>query len=60
MSGQTSAALIKAMAQVKSGKATPYAAAKANNIAVSTMYRSALYKKWKAKQEPAPDPEPAT
>lgn len=51
MSGQPSAALVEAMKAVKAGTATPYAAALANNIALSTMYRSALYRQWRKEQD---------
>ncbi len=51
MSGRPSTELQQAMDAVKHGGKTPYAAAKDAGIALSTMYRSALYKAWKAEQE---------
>lgn len=56
MSGQPSEAVKQAMQEVMAGTATPYAAAKAHNIALSTMYRSSLYKAWKAEREQPPPP----
>lgn len=53
MSGP-SHALVLAMELVRAGT-SPYAAAQVCGIALSTMYRSALYKAWKAKQ-PARQP----
>lgn len=55
MSGQPSGKLIEAMAHVQAGTKTPYAAARDANIALSTMYRSQLYKAWKAAQEAPPE-----
>lgn len=44
MAGQTGPAMVAAMRQVQAKTASPYRAAKANKVALSTMYRSALYK----------------
>lgn len=51
MSGRTSSETVKAMELVKGGM-SPYEAAKTVKIALSTIYRSALYKAWKAAQQP--------
>lgn len=56
MSGQPSAKLERAIALLREsresgGTLTPYAAAKQVGIALSTMYRSPLYKAYKAEQE---------
>lgn len=59
MSGQPSEAVKQAMQEVMAGTATPYAAAKANNIALSTIYRSSLYRKWKEEQANKPPPKQA-
>lgn len=59
MSGQPSEAVKLAMQEVEAGTATPYAAAKAHNIALSTIYRSSLYRKWKEEQEKQAAPPPA-
>lgn len=53
MSGQTSDKTVKAIALLRDGY-SPYAAAKSAGIALSTMYRSKLYKAWR--NDRAPDP----
>lgn len=47
MSGRPSAKMIAAMRRVLGGM-TPYAAAKAEGIALATMYKSSIYKLWRA------------
>lgn len=54
MSGQPSAALVAAMQDVAEGRLSPYAAAKAHHIALSTIYRSALYQQWRDGQQQQP------
>jgi hypothetical protein len=48
MSGKPSADVVRAMQLVRRGM-TPYAAARQTGIALSTIYRSAIYKAWKAR-----------
>lgn len=60
MSAQTSAKTERAIALLREARArgeklTPYAAAKQTGIALSTMYRSALYKALKAEENPTPN-----
>lgn len=50
MTGRPSAAMEKAMRLIRNGM-TPYGAAKKVGIALSTMYRSALYKKHRDEQQ---------
>lgn len=47
MSGKPSPQMIAAMRHVLAGM-TPYAAAKHMGVALTTMYKSRLYKLWKA------------
>jgi hypothetical protein len=56
MSGRPSAEVVKAVALMREsgGKVTAYAAARAVGIALSTIYRSPLYKAYKAEQETTP------
>lgn len=49
MSGRPSAETVKAMELVKGGM-SPYAAARETGIALSTIYRSSLYKQYLAEQ----------
>lgn len=49
MTARTSEAMMRAMRLVRKGM-SPYAAAKKVKIALSTMYRSELYKAWKKEQ----------
>lgn len=59
MSGRPSAEVTKAIALMKETGVSAYAAAKATGIALSTIYRSTLYKQFKAEQDKAnPIPEP--
>lgn len=53
MSGRPSAEVAKAVAMLREsgGTLSAYAAAKAVGIALSTIYRSPLYKAYKAEQE---------
>ena len=51
MGANVSHAVIQAMEEVKAGTKTPYAAAKDASIALSTIYRSRLYKEWKAAED---------
>lgn len=51
MSGRPSTEVQQAMDAVRTKGITPYAAAKEAGIALSTMYRSPLYKAWKAEQD---------
>lgn len=51
MSGKPSADMERAMELVRGGM-TPYAAAKEVRIALSTIYRSPLYKAWRALNKP--------
>lgn len=50
MSGKPSADTVEAMKLVAEQGLTPYAAAKRMNIALSTIYRSPLYKQWRDAQ----------
>lgn len=50
MSGKPSADTQRAMELVKAGY-SPYAAAMEAGIALSTIYRSVLYKEWKAQKK---------
>lgn len=56
MSGRISAAVVQAMALITDPQhpVSPYAAAKAVGIALSTIYRSSLYKAYKAGQTRPP------
>ena len=47
MSARTSARMARAMMLLIDGAMTPYAAAKRAQIALTTMYRSPLYKRWR-------------
>ena len=49
VTARCSKAMLDAMKLVRSGM-TPYQAAKKAGIALSTMYRSPLYKDWKNRQ----------
>ena len=51
MGTNASHAVVQAMEEVKAGTKSPYAVARDAGIALSTMYRSRLYKAWKAEQE---------
>lgn len=57
MTGRPSAEVAKAVAMLREsgGRMTAYAAAQAVGIALSTIYRSALYKAYKAEQEATPN-----
>jgi hypothetical protein len=48
MAGRSSAAMIQAMRYIIEASMTPYAAAKRAQIDLRTMYRSRLYKLWRA------------
>lgn len=58
MGTNASHAVVQAMDEVKSGTKSPYQAAKDANISLSTMYRSRLYKEWKAEQDAQATPPP--
>jgi hypothetical protein len=57
MSGRPSDAVVIAVALLRKsgGTMSAYAAAKQVGIALSTIYRSALYKAYKAEQKPTPN-----
>lgn len=59
MTGRSSAEVVKAVALLRKsgGTMTAYAAAKAVGIALSTIYRSPLYKAYKAEQQSHPTKE---
>jgi len=50
MPGRPSAAMLQTMELVRSGM-TPYKAAKTVGINLGTMYRSVLYRAWKAERD---------
>lgn len=52
---RVSAGMVAAMKLVTTGKATPYQAAQKAGIALSTMYRSPLYKNWRDSVKPRTD-----
>lgn len=56
MAGKPSEKTLQAMALVRSGALTPYQAAKQVGLALSTMYRSSLYREWSASQASAQAP----
>jgi predicted DNA-binding protein (UPF0251 family) len=57
MSGKPSADTVEAMKLVAEEGMTPYAAARRMNIALSTIYRSPLYKAYKAEQAKNTNPK---
>lgn len=50
MTGKPSADMVRVMELIRTGM-TPYAAAKTVGVALSTVYRSPLYKEWKKEQK---------